>query len=349
MDLHRKQSKKSLLLIIPFLMMTLRAQSESCEIIIGKLQAHIKHDLSSDKDFNPQIEAYLKERRARYIHQGYSRTSLDNAPLYSAGFSQCHAVLIRNLSNGKVTLMHVEPSGLRYEEAPWIRGKYKDSLFGLGDGPKEAIIVTGSISSEGGVVDSMSMLKNLSIPLVKRMRVNTNRQHWHIAYDPKDNRLFVSSKPDKTVFEVKAFAKFKVIQKPLSDFVSDSLPVLKLEANVKETIANGDRFIQTVNVKQKKFEKGGRDWEWFESIKKSKEKKLKKYREFERLLSIFKIALEKIRSSSSDVALRQLRKPAFTKFLQQKYYSNFEDRPLMDLLEFGERGLLDAFAELERD
>jgi hypothetical protein len=105
-------------------------------------------------------------------------------PLYSGGFSFCHAILIYERTSCKAMLLHVADHSMSQAQLLAVdRVFYKKSQ-------KEAIFIYGTESRLTYDEDERFLKKrNTSF---RSIQVSTNLQHWGILYDPESNHIMVN-------------------------------------------------------------------------------------------------------------------------------------------------------------
>ncbi len=148
------------------------------------------------------VTQLAESNNRKYVNQGFAERSTKGEELQSDGFSQCSALIIQGLDKPQAYLAHIDKWNLSDKQ-------YKE-LDKLAEGKYSVTFVTGSLSRVGSdsltdtkVSDFMQRLKSKGREAEVRddINVQSGDSHWWVSYNPKDRKLKILTRKDKTVSE----------------------------------------------------------------------------------------------------------------------------------------------------
>lgn len=189
---------------------------------------------------DPNINEFIPSwERRRYVNQGYGRISTDKAPLYSEGFSQCSALLLKDTTTLETALFHIDnwqlsdraevtfeefmkhsiyaltqdqrqaeelcdrAKSLIYQQAdPAERLKFQEEMEKLNNSRRvKAQFIFGSQSRMVRNSVSRDVLTHFAINPNKDIFIESGQKHWHVFYNPENSDLFVDARSQKKVLK----------------------------------------------------------------------------------------------------------------------------------------------------
>ncbi len=191
---------------------------------------------------DPNMKEFIPSwDRCRYVNQGCGRISVDRSSLYSEGFSQCSALLIKDTSTLETALFHIDKWELSdraevtfeelmkksisaltsnqrpaeelsarartviYHQAqPATRTRLKEDMERLNH--NRTIKAQFLFGSESRIVRDFvkrDLLDYFAIDISKDIFVDSGRYHWGVFYNPENSDLFVDARSQKKVLKFK--------------------------------------------------------------------------------------------------------------------------------------------------
>lgn len=151
----------------------------------------------------PMGEQYpdIVEEKFPIVNVGQGRGVLSEGliSMRSEGFSECHAVLIRDKSTNNYLLFHF------LENAPFLEGDlpFQKYIEYLGTGEKEAIYLANSSNRAVDYAHRSEeyLFKNFGIKTLKFIKVNAERRGWSLVFRPTTNQLITYSSNEAYIFD----------------------------------------------------------------------------------------------------------------------------------------------------
>ncbi len=304
-------------------------QKALCRTAISEVSVDAPMIFASLKELEMKIPELSPRDPSHHVaSQNSQATSFDGRPLVANGLSLCTAVLFRNTKNGKVILAHLYQKF--YMQDRFVFGDYKNSLHGLGEGPVEAIVITGGNSR--GVEDIQARLRSQNVHIKKWLQVSDGEWAWAMSYRPEEDKLYIQRRDGSRIIVESANGFGSIFPKQsyasvLSShphFLLDSAPMI--ERQIQDRIGTVELQLRPPHRIESLVEDYTKDKKFLDIVKGG-------YLHFKR-------ALEYLRENNEDAAYKELNDPAYLKFIENEGYWPLNNQPIDSLLFFGETKLL---------
>jgi hypothetical protein len=131
----------------------------------------------------PDIPEFQKPWEFPIVGQGLAGFT-EKGSLVSEGFGNCCAVVLKDVQDTSIGMIHAEPNSRFLFE---IEDVLKNKFIGA-----TCIFFIGSQSEYNS--DIRILLEEYQIKIVKEISLNTGTPHWAVAYNKETNLIYVDNK-----------------------------------------------------------------------------------------------------------------------------------------------------------